>query len=463
VTVAALAAALALLPVAAAAGGGAFRLSPHGRSDTGVLRLPNLPRGDCGQCHGGPRGATGRTSGQGRGHARLFAPNDDSLCAGCHERPAGTWLGERSYRTSAHGGSPSALWPGPEPRARRADDAGKCVNCHDPHGVKDAAGLVPGLLHLRDGALCLGCHAGDPATDVATSFARVYGHPLLADNLPGSARAAGGPLAAPQPAAVRAGGPGPCSACHNAHEAGQQGIGGQLAGESAALAGASRVRVANRQRGSAPILTPVAAGNPGPVREYEVCFKCHASPGDRDRARIDVSVPLNPANASYHPVEAPGRNLEIDRRAFAPGWGPERLVTCSDCHGSDDEVARGPHGSAVPHILSRRYAATSSEPGATETDLCFSCHAFRTYADPGAGAERRFSRFDGHGSHVAGHGLSCWACHTAHGSPTLAALLVLRSPGLMSYGRQLGGGTCTTASCHVTTPATVCYGSTCPR
>lgn len=452
--------ALAALPLAAFGSGGAFAVSAHGRRDTGVLRVPGLPRGECGHCHGAPRDAMGRKPDEGRAHAELFAANDDALCVSCHERPAGSWLGERSYRTSAHGGSPSALWPGPEPRARGGIDAGKCINCHDPHGVKDRAGLVPGLLRLRDGALCLGCHAGNPATDVAAAFARVYRHPLLPD--PGSSSSAPPPTGA-LPTLAPASGAGPCGACHNPHEAGQELLTGRSPGESAALAGASRVRVANGPRGSPPILAAVAPGTPGPIREYEVCFKCHAAPGDRDRARIDVSVALNPANASYHPVEAMGRNLDVDRRTFTSGWGPERLVTCSDCHGSDDEVTRGPHGSAIPHLLRRRYAAAGNDPGASETDLCFICHAFRTYADPRAGAESRLSRFDGHASHVAGHGLSCWACHTAHGSPALPALLALRSPGLMGFQRQVGGGTCTTASCHVGTPANVGYGSTTPR
>jgi hypothetical protein len=202
----------------------------------------------------------------------------------------------------------------------------------------------------------------------------------------------------------------------------------------------------------------VAAGTPGPVREFEVCFKCHAANTSRALTRVDVGVAFNPSNASFHPLEARGRNATIDPRTFVNGWSADRLVTCSDCHGSDDEVTRGPHGSSVPAILRRRYVASSSDPAPGEGGLCFTCHAWRTYGETGAGAEGRLSRFAPHASHVVTHGLSCWACHDAHGSVALPALLALRSPGLTAVTRDAAGGTCLT-SCHVRTPANATWRS----
>jgi predicted CXXCH cytochrome family protein len=336
------------------------------------------------------------------------------------------------------------VWPGPQPRARAAADENKCVNCHDPHGVMDRAGLIPGLLRLRGATLCLGCHAGGPAPDVASAFAKVYRHPLLPD--PGTASS----LDAWAPAGALALAPadGTCSACHNPHAAAARTSMERASGGTGPLLGTSRVRVSNGPSGTPPLRSPVKAGDPSTVREFEVCFKCHASGTDRATARVDVAVALNPANASFHPVEARGRNRTIDRRSFVPGWGPDQLVSCSDCHSSDDGLARGPHGSSFPHLLARRYAA-ELEDRTFETDLCFGCHAYRTYADPLGGSALTFSRFGGHASHVS-KGYSCWACHDSHGSPALPSLLAFRTPGLTQFREDPldGSRTCSAATCH---------------
>ncbi len=189
-------------------------------------------------------------------------------------------------------------------------------------------------------------------------------------------------------------------------------------------------------------------------------YICHHA-GPSAAGGVDVAAAFNPANASFHPVEARGRNRAIDRRAFAPGLGPESLVACSGCHGSDDEGSRGPHGSRFPKLLSRRHPADLRDPQILETDLCFRCHAYGTYADPLGGASRAASRFPGHASH-AGRGHGCWACHEAHGSAELPALVALRPGGLVAYAQDQGGGSCT-ASCHVATPPSAAYRVTYPR
>ncbi len=449
--------ALALgLPGAVAAKNGAYRDAAHGRRDTGVVRLVGTARGECIHCHGAPRDAAGQRP-DGRWHTALFSAAND-LCLGCHERAAGSWLGAREYGDSGHGTSPSVIWPGPMPPARSASDAGLCVNCHDPHGVKDAAGLVPSLLHLRPAALCLGCHAGSPGADVASAFSRPYRHPLVADPAktgapadaaPGSALAGGRSVAG-----------GTCSGCHNPHAAAADPA-ARVAGEVArALAGAARVRLANGTAGSAPTRVVAARSDRMLVREYEVCFKCHSGTGRLTRS--DLAAALNPANPSFHPVEGRGRNVAIDRRSFAVGWSADRLVTCSDCHASDDESTRGPHGSTFPHILRRRHLADAgSSAPAQETDLCFECHGFATYADPFPGPATAFSRYAGHATH-ASKGVSCWACHDAHGSATLPALLTLRAPGLARLEPEAGGGTCT-VTCHLATGSRVTYRVAYPR
>lgn len=449
--------ALFALAAPASATNGAFRESAHGRRDTGVLRIPGLPRGECSHCHGAPRDALGHRA-EGSGHAQLFALNDNALCARCHARTSASWLGDQRYDQSAHGSGAGAVWPGPRPRARDARDAGKCVNCHDPHGNKDSAGLIPDLLRVRGAALCLACHSGNPAPDVGSAFGKTYRHPLLTD-APAQPAAAGATVTVSLPPSNGAES-GSCSACHNPHAA-ESGAGGSPMGASRPLSGVSRARVSNGAAGAPPVLTLTDESDPTQVREFELCFKCHSASAPRPARTGAVAAALNPANASFHPVQAQGRNRTIDRRAFAIGWGPERLVTCSDCHGTDDGLTRGPHGSSYPHILRARHETRSTDQPVLETDLCFSCHAHRTYADPFAGEAATYSRFASHPTHVA-RGYSCWWCHEAHGSVERPALVALRSPGIVAYVQDAGGGSCTT-TCHVVSRPDATYRAPYPR
>jgi predicted CXXCH cytochrome family protein len=445
---AAIAAAVALavaLPCGAGAKG-TYRESPHGNPKTGVVRVPSLKRGECTHCHGASRDASERGPGKKRGHAGLFAQNDNSLCASCHRSAAGTYLGDAQYEGSAHGRSPVVVWPGPTPPARPSTDAGKCVNCHDPHGQRDAGGLIPDLLRARGAALCLGCHRGNPGPDVAAAFLSTYRHPLVDD----------------APAADPGGAPVPtCGACHNAHAAAHDDASPIAREASGAVLGVTRVRVSNGSAGQPPVLALVPSRDVAPVRELEVCFKCHSSAAPAPSRGADVAAALNPANASFHPVEEAIRGAGVDRRAFTNAWRGRRTVTCSDCHSPDDGVSRGPHGSNQPHLLKKRHLPPASTDLPLPTDLCFDCHAFETYADPAGGAGGAYSRFPGHLSHAA-KGTPCSACHASHGSPTLPALLVLRSPGLMAYTQDAAGASCT-SSCHRTVSAAATYRSPSPR
>jgi predicted CXXCH cytochrome family protein len=442
------------IPAVTLATGGAYRESPHGSRATGVFRVPGARRGECAQCHGSPLDPQGRRPRDGR-HAGLFAPNDNGLCLSCH-RPTGggRFLGDPQYAQSAHARSRAMVWPGPAPRGRPAADAGKCVNCHDPHGAKDAAGLIPAMLRVREPALCLTCHSGSAGPDVASPFAKSYRHPLVADRGPVSANT----LDVALPGAVRAGAA-TCSACHNPHVAGADPVRPRAPNASKALLGVARVRVSNGAPGTSPLFTAVPASDTSLVREYELCFKCHSNANGTPALRADLAADLNPANASFHPVEAQGRNTGVDRRSFAQGWSPDRLVTCSDCHAPDGDAGRGPHGSSYPHILKKPYNATTRSQPTTELDLCFECHAYRTYGDPAGGPASAFSRYPGHASHVA-KGISCFGCHDAHGSAFQPALLALRSPGLSAYAQDIAGAANCTTSCHVTTPQTVSYRAT---
>ena len=157
---------VALVPGSAAAKGNAFRQTAHGDPVRGVSRVAGARPGQCIHCHGRPKDAR---PGDGRGHMSLFLPNDNDLCLECHRSPprsARTWLGPQLYDESAHAQDRAMAWPGLA-RTRSAGDAGKCINCHDPHGTRDDAGVVPSMLRARGAALCLACHDGDPGRDIA--------------------------------------------------------------------------------------------------------------------------------------------------------------------------------------------------------------------------------------------------------------------------------------------------------
>ncbi len=442
---------LALAPAAAAAKQNAFRETPHGDRVKGVLRVRGARPGACVNCHGAPKqGAAARAGGG--GHMSLYLPNDNGLCADCHAittRSARSWLGPQRYEESAHARARAMVWPGPG-GGRRTADAGKCVNCHDPHGDRDQLGVIPSLLRARGTALCLTCHRGSPGADVASALTRTFRHPLTIDPV-ASAAGARSPAMADET----------CSACHNPHTAGISR--GSAAGNpsSTALAGVARVRLQAGASGAAPTAIAVPADDTTAVQEFEVCFRCHAlAPGGTRRPAADVATKLGPAASSFHPVTGRARGMSADPRTFVSPWGAGRMVTCSDCHSSDGGQIRGPHGSAYRHLLKKPYEASSAQRQPAPGDLCFDCHQYGTYG-PGASTAASVSRFPRHGAHAA-LGVGCWSCHDAHGSADLPSLLVLRSPGLVSYGRDAGGGSCAT-SCHVKTPATGRYAARAAR
>jgi predicted CXXCH cytochrome family protein len=432
---------------------------PLGQIQTMLADSPH--QGDCDRCHS--------MHGDGQPDPQvplLLAPNDNQLCITCHNQPwanGTSWAGAPLYGGTGHGASSSMVWPGPTPPNRtEIDAAGKCLNCHDPHGYSDATGLIPNLGLQREEALCLACHDGSPATtNVLADLQKPYRHPVT-DHA--------GRHTGPTESLPSDFGTSPlnqrhseCVDCHDPHVSRPDRIAPSGSDLSKTTLGASRVTILNGVAGSTPNYTFTSGVDTlaAPTAEYTLCFKCHSSWTTQPSGQTDLAKVLNPSNPSYHPVEGTGRNTNVHPLAFANGWNTFSTTRCGDCHGSDFGTARGPHGSLYRYILKQPYTASADPRTMDSNELCFACHTYDTYANRNAPASvldySRFGGEEGHAKHVGEESVPCYACHVTHGSTTLPHLIVLgRNPGIQSYTETAGGGTCA-PTCHGSESYSVTY------
>jgi predicted CXXCH cytochrome family protein len=311
-----------------------------------------------------------------------------ALCVTCHRK-----IG---WSASSHANS-GAVWRGggadlgSRTRGKTVASNG-CDNCHLSH----AAGLPEYLLHFpRREENCLVCHDGSTAkTNIAAELNKPYGHPVV------STASVHDPtesfMSMPRHAA--------CEDCHNPH-------------------------AAREGRGTPPSVSGPLEGAPGvnasgaEVRrvsfQYEVCFRCHADSPNAPvptlprqisepnlRLRFDVSA------ASFHPVEAPGRNPRVP--SLIPPLDEASLLYCADCHTSDLGRAggaagpSGPHGSVWPFLLEQQYQTGDNTPESFEAyALCYKCHDRNSIL--------RDESFREHSKHIEEELTPCSACHDPHG------------------------------------------------
>jgi predicted CXXCH cytochrome family protein len=398
----------------------------------------------------------------------LLAPDDNTLCTTCHSTAweGGSFGGPGLYAGTGHGSSTTMVWPGPTPPMRtEIDAAGKCLNCHDPHGYQDATGLIPFLALQREESLCLNCHGGAPATtNIRAELQKPYRHPVTdyagrhtgpTESLPSDF----GAIPMNQRHSE-------CEDCHDPHVSRPDVTTPMDADLSKTTLGASRVTVFNGVAGAVPTYTFVPGSDTlaTPATEYTLCFKCHSSWTNPPAGQTDFARVLNPANPSFHPVEDRGRNANINPLSFVNGWSPLSVTRCGDCHGSDFGNTRGPHGSIYRFILKQPYTASSDSRAMASNEICFACHSYDVYANRNAPeAVRGYSRFNapgagkGHAEHVDEESVPCYACHVTHGSTTQRHLMVTgRNPGISSYAETSNGGTCS-PTCHGGESYTVNY------
>ncbi len=389
----------------------------------------------------------------------LRSAAEKTLCTQCH---ANVDAAAPATHLNALAGM---LWPGGQYGSRLPADPdaahrGGCGNCHRTHGWPDGLNATtnyPSLLVEREEKLCFTCHDGSPSTkNFVANFNKTYRHPVSTAGRHSNTED-GNP--------VRYGTANrhaECADCHNVHQLTPDTAAPVAPAASRALRGVARVSVSNLTTASVNY-TFRSATDPTPVKEYEVCFTCHSGWTTRPVGQADYALKFNPLTASYHPVETVGKNLNININSFVNGWTATRIMTCTDCHTSDDTNIRGPHGSVYQYILKKNSPASPARRSVVmaNTELCFDCHRYDTYANNSAtSAVKNYSRFgsnDGHAYHVGSRRYPCYSCHETHGGSTLPNLLVTgRNPGITTYTRTASGGTCV-ATCHGSESYSVAY------
>ena len=388
----------------------------------------------------------------------------------------------------------------------------ECGTCHRTHTAKG-----PNLLtkSLPQSTLCFTCHDGTgantnvlatytdtavPQNDVADRL--IYRHDTLAPTSHTSSylNEFGGVSNRHSE----------CTDCHNPHQAKGTDSTTQPDGVTASsrLAGVSGVSVVNGAAGTSPTYTFLPGGAVPITREYQLCFKCHSGFTTLDsnagfqpsRYRLDKGIEFNPANLSYHPVEAMGRNQTQKLKDSLIGPSPYRqwnllstsVISCANCHSNYQRFnlvtlpspnASSPlHASNTGGILRQNYRNRVLKPAGeaykdSDFALCFMCHSNTPFANQTSTA----TNFSLHGKHLgtlrnwagvpgtidtpgAGDGFAiCSECHFRQHSTSFPAgtqqidgsRLVSFAPNVAPNGSTPitwtrganGGGSCT-LTCH---------------
>jgi hypothetical protein len=322
--------------------------------------------------------------------------------------------------------------------------------------VAAAAGLdapLPGQSGITASTICLTCHngTGAPLSTGAQYAAATPDDPSTASYF---SHETGAPTAdAADPHLEQFKGAlnrrSECTDCHNPHsptlntdDPSTETATGWTA--SGALGLASAVRVTNGPEGAPPAygwLDAPPATAQKVEREYELCFKCHSgytTLPSRDPTRpswwaLDKGRELNPANTSYHPVEAPGTNTSPFMDCSLSGtcaqvaetgntyrlWSTftsRSTVRCTQCHGSMTAATKPDaggdlpvHASANRGILIQPYRDRTLKTYAQDVELpadlgdfalCFGCHSTAPFTAV-SGNRRSDTAFGIHGHHTS--------------------------------------------------------------
>lgn len=312
-----------------------------------------------------------------------------ALCTTCHKK---TNWSSSSHATSSRfwNGVPPDPWPHSD---YNQVDLNGCENCHRPHSAGHPARL---LNAVAEEANCLPCHNGNVAqANIETELLKLTSHPV------GSTTGAHDPTENTLTATRHV----ECTDCHNPHRA--------ASGNS-----------------SAPFVTGPLQGVSGidssgsPVSQaqyqYEICFKCHADGSNIPAPTIPRQIPepnlrlrFNPSNASYHPVEATGKNPSVP--SLLSPYTTSSVIYCTACHNNNNGPGAGgigpsgPHGSINEFLLERNLDTRDRSRESPQTyALCYKCHDRQSILN-----NESFKR---HKKHVEEEDAPCTVCHDPHGT-----------------------------------------------
>jgi len=319
-----------------------------------------------------------------------------ALCKNCHVLANYTGQTTHDVRNKVWGGSQSSSpWPY---STYNSVALNSCINCHRPHASDHGQRL---LTHTNDEDVCLVCHDGSFAKNIARDLTRFSAHRmhLFSGHEPGE----------DLETAVRHV---ECVDCHHPHQLNQ--LGAVAPWSSGVLKGTWGRTV------DGLIVEPAP-------QEHQVCLKCHGldlytvtPPVVRQQDTANVGVAIHPSNTSYHPLAAIGQSSRVPSLYMGQNVGSR--IYCIDCHSSSaapqTNRPSGPHGSDEPYILERRYdVGDLLSYSQTRYALCFKCH------DPTRVMDGQATGFEYHPEHVDSEMTPCSVCHDSHGSPNHPALI----------------------------------------
>ena len=341
-------------------------------------------------------------------------------------------LANRSLTAHAIDTSPGHV----NPHTTQASTPDQCAGCHRTHtgGMREV--LRPGD---PQSVLCFTCHNG---TGADTNVQAQYSDTSVPPNDPGASVFYSHPATAPNSGHMSAlsdefagvlNRHSECGDCHNPHRA-DPALSPTMAANGWTASGAiyltTGLRVANGSAGSSPSYTWLST-EPGITYEYEQCFKCHSghtqlptssSPSDKV---LDKGKELNPANASYHPIEAAGKNssaalaLQLSEPSPFKLWnfGSGDRVRCVNCHGNyrladplsppAANARLAPHTSRYRGLLMNNYedrqlTASGAAYSPDRFALCYQCHGEEPFGETAKfGGARGDTDFRFHGYHLA--------------------------------------------------------------
>lgn len=343
--------------------------------------------------------------------------------------------------------APSALGNDPA-HGNYAGSTDACAVCHASHSAQGRNLLTLGG---PQSDLCFTCH-DSAGTGASTRVQAQYTDPAAPANDPSTgsyfrhdALAAGSGHSQAQ--IDEFGGQSDrhseCGDCHDPHAATpvdstQTANGWTVSGRAA---GTSGVAVTNGAAGAAPWYAFLDGATSSLTLEYQLCFKCHSGfttlpakdPAHPSRWALDKGVELNPANGSYHPIEAAGRNTSTAMADSLAGTSPYKLwnfttgstVRCVNCHGDPRKATPAdppaPGSDLAPHAATSVVAADGTQLdrgillqpyrdralkgpadtyAAVDSALCLVCHKQAPFVAVGASV-RTDTNFRYHGKHVS--------------------------------------------------------------